>query len=116
MLYSEKGEPDDGDYPFELGGRVPVSLRDLLDVFFESDGPGMKLMREGEWDRLCAWYYIVTYWVTAETHDGKWVVEGLKSYYEFMKWKIELDCSHLGRKNRSVHPLVRIAKKKHVIA
>ena len=112
-LYSAKnGKPDKGDYPFELGGRVPKSSRDLLDVFFEADGPGIRLAHEGEWDRLCAWYYIVTYWVTSETHDGEWVVKGLNSYYGFKNWKISLDCSHLGRKNKSVHPLVRIAKKK----
>ena len=71
-LYSAKnGKPDEGDYPFELGGRVPKSSRDLLDVFFEADGPGIRLAHEGEWDRLCAWYYIVTYWVTLETHDGE---------------------------------------------
>ena len=112
-LYSnERVVPDEGDYPFELDGFAPVSMSDLLDVFFEDSGPGMKLMRLGEWDRLCAWYYIVTYWVTSETHDGEWVVKGLDSYYESRRWKITLDCSHFGRKNRSIHPLVRIAKKK----
>ena len=112
-LYSrEKGEHEKGDYPFELDGRVPKSSADLLDAFFDEDGPGMKLAREGKWDRLCAWYYIVTYWATSETHDGQWVVEGLNLYYKSKGWRISLDCSHLGRKNKSVHPLVRIAKKK----
>ena len=113
-LYSKQiyGELDEGDYPFELGGRVPQSMDDLFDVFFDTNGPGMRLMREGNWDRLCAWYYIVSYWVTSETHDGRWMVEGLQSYYDAKSWRISLDCSHSGRKNRSVHPLVRIAKKK----
>ena len=78
-LYSRKnGKHEEGDYPFELDGRVPKSSTDLLDVYFDADGPGMKLAREGKWDRLCAWYYIVTYWVTSETHDGEWVVCGLR--------------------------------------
>ena len=113
-LYSNEiyGELDDGDYPFELDGRVPQSIDDLLDVFFDTNGPGMRLMRAGNWERLCAWYYIVGYWVTSETHDGRWMVEGLQSYYDAKGWRISLDCSHSGRKNRSVHPLVRIAKKK----
>ena len=112
-LYSgERGVPDEGDYPFELDGYKPVSTSDLMDVFFEDSGPGMKLMRLGEWDRLCAWCYTVAYWVTSETHDGEWVVGGLKSYYKSRRWAITLDCSHFGRKNRSIHPLVRIAKKK----
>ena len=113
-LYSNEiyGETEEGDYPFELGGRVPVSQDDLYDTFFGMNGPGMKLKRDGEWDRLCAWCYIVCYWVTSETHDGEWIIEGLKSYYDSKKWNIFLDCSHDGRKNRSVHPLVRIAKKK----
>jgi len=112
-LYSrENSKHDEGDYPFELDGRVPKSSTDLLDVFFDADGPGMKLARKGKWDRLCAWYYIVTYWVTSETHNGEWVVCGLDLYYKSKGWRISLDCSHLGRKNKSVHPLVRIAKKK----
>ena len=113
-LYSNEiyGETEEGDYPFELGGRVPVSQDDLYDTFFGTNGPGMKLKREGNWERLCAWCYIVCYWVTSETHDGEWIVEGLQSYYDSKKWNIFLDCSHDGRKNRSVHPLVRIAKKK----
>ncbi len=113
-LYSKEiyGKTEAGDYPFELGGRVPVSVNDLYDTFFGVNGPGMQLVREGEWDRLCAWCYIVCYWVTSETHDGEWCIEGLKSYYDSKNWNIFLDCNHDGRKNRSVHPLVRIAKKK----
>ena len=113
-LYSKEiyGESEEGDYPFELGGRVPRSQDDLYDVFFETNGPGMELKRKGNWERVCAWYYIVCYWVTSETHDGRWIVEALQSYYDSKDWRIFLDCSHDGRKNRSVHPLVRIAKKK----
>ena len=56
-LYSrENGKHEEGDYPFELDGRLPKSSTDLLDVYFDADGPGMKLVREGKWDRLCAWY------------------------------------------------------------
>ena len=41
----------------------------------------MKPVKEGNWDRLCAWYYSVAYWATSETHGGEWVVEDLDLYY-----------------------------------
>ena len=116
-LYSDgelESVSSDHDYPFELDGRRPKSTADVMDAFFDEDGPGMRLMREGNWDRLCAWYYIVSYWATSETHSGEWVVDGLDAYYREKGWRISLaiSSSHHGRKNKSVHPLVRIAKKK----
>ena len=48
-LYSnQKGELDEEDYPFELDGCVPKCLQDLYNVFFQADGPGMRLMRDGK--------------------------------------------------------------------
>ena len=76
-LYSKEiyGEPDDGDYPFELGGRVPLSMDDLYDTFFDTNGSGMRLKREGNWERLCAWYYIVNYWVS-NVRNSRWSMVG----------------------------------------
>ena len=48
-LYSRKnGKHKEGDYPFKLDGRVPKFSTDLLDVFFDADGPGMKLAPKGK--------------------------------------------------------------------
>ena len=112
LMNSEKN--DDGTDQLSVGFGIHKSItkKDVEFLLFENDGVCVKMMKRGEYAQVIALLYMWAYYLFLERSPDNWVETGIRAHWLSQGFHYHLRDDILGGKDKKVHGVVRMGRKK----